>query len=178
MASDHCPLCHEKIGSMFGVEALQSHLAERLAALGLYTPGMCRACAIRAKNDAIERLNTECESVKAKIQAIQSPVLGHFHVSTLDMPRDGAHTELGLVTGHSILGTGPLSSLLVSVTDFFGVESGAYQEKVCQAQNSALWQAKRDAVTLGGNAIYGVRINVTEATAGDGMISGAGHGAY
>lgn len=170
MSADHCPLCNGKLGSMFGVEALQDTFAEKLDTLGLYTPGMCRACATKAKDKEIQRLNAQCESLKNQMQALQAEVFGRIHVSTLDMPRDGAHVELGLVSGHSILGTGPLSSLLASVTDLFGIESGAYQEKVCKAQDSALRQAKHAALTRGGNAIFGVRINVTEATAGDGMI--------
>ena len=38
-------------------------------------------------------------------------------------------TDYGVVTGYSIIGTGPISEFFASVTDFFGMQSGCFGDK-------------------------------------------------
>lgn len=77
---------------------------------------------------------------------------------------------MGLVTGYCILGTGPISAAISGITDFLGQESSVYFEKIKKAENMALQMMQREAVKKGADAIYNVRINLSEATAGHGMI--------
>lgn len=78
--------------------------------------------------------------------------------------------DMGVVTGYSILGTGPLSEFLSSLTDLTGQESKIYNEKIKLAESNALFKIKEEAYNKDCNAIYNLHINLTEATSGKGMI--------
>lgn len=82
----------------------------------------------------------------------------------------GTEKDCGFVSGYCILGTGPISSLLSSITDFFGMRSNAFSAKAKEAEKSALEMMKREALQRGANAVYGARITLTEATSGQGML--------
>lgn len=92
-------------------------------------------------------------------------------------PVPAAEEDRGLVTGYCILGTGPLTSLFSAVTDTFGMKSNAYLEKARAAEKEALSMMKLEALKLGADAVYCVRINLTEATSGNGMLMVSASGA-
>lgn len=77
---------------------------------------------------------------------------------------------LGIASGHSVIGTGPISSIASAFTDFFGKESMAYLEKIRTAEKSAMLGARIQAVEMGGTALCGCTLTVSEATSGHGMI--------
>ena len=68
------------------------------------------------------------------------------------------------------MGTGPLSSLLSAVTDTLGRKSGAYLAKAREAEAEALRMLKIQAADLGADAVANVRLNLTEASSGNGML--------
>lgn len=85
-------------------------------------------------------------------------------------PVPAAGEDRGLVTGYCILGTDPLTSFFSAVTDTFGMKSNAYLEKARAAEKEALSMMKLEALKLGADAVYCMRINLTEATCGNGML--------
>ena len=145
-----CPVCGEKVGGGFGKPKPKEDMKKRGISLGVYQEGMCAFCLADAPSKAIS-------DVALKMFSSPSPV-----------PIDGE--DCGLVTGYCILGTGPLSSLFSSVTDTFGIKSNAYLEKARTAEKEALSMMKLEALKLGADAVYCVRINLTEATSGNGML--------
>ena len=74
------------------------------------------------------------------------------------------------MSGHSVIGTGPLSSLASAFTDLFGEESLAYQQKIRDAEDKAMLMAKIQAMEKGASLISGMSVSVSEATSGHGMI--------
>ena len=101
-------------------------------------------------------------------KSVSQDFIDTMFITTLQ-PR-GTEKDCGLVSGYCILGTGPISSLLSSITDFFGMKSNAFSAKAKEAEKIALDMMKREALQRGANAVYGVRINLTEATSGQGML--------
>lgn len=77
---------------------------------------------------------------------------------------------IGIVSGHSVIGTGPLSSLASAFTDLFGEESLAYQQKIRDAEDKAMLMAKIQAMEKGASLISGMSVSVSEATSGHGML--------
>lgn len=67
----------------------------------------------------------------------------------------------GYCTGECVLGTGFLSSLESGISDFLGMSSGMYENKLMQAKSCAIDLLKQNATNLGGNAIIGVDIDYT-----------------
>jgi uncharacterized protein YbjQ (UPF0145 family)/rubrerythrin len=75
---------------------------------------------------------------------------------------------LGIVATHVVAGTGIGSDFLASFSDFFGGRSGAYQNQLASLYDEAIGQLGRKALTLGGNWLVGLRVDIDEIS-GKGM---------
>lgn len=67
---------------------------------------------------------------------------------------------VGLVSGESVIGTGWLSTMESGLSDFFGVESTTYSDKIKQAKRNALDNMIKESVSKGGNAIIGISYEI------------------
>lgn len=66
----------------------------------------------------------------------------------------------GIVSGEAVLGTGFLSELSSSVTDAFGMKSGAFGDKMRKAKQYAIDELITETAKTGGNAIIGVSFQI------------------
>lgn len=66
---------------------------------------------------------------------------------------------LGIVAGEVVLGTGFLSEFTSSFADFFGVQSGIFEEKLETARHAAMDKLIKKSAALGGNAVIGIDID-------------------
>lgn len=160
-----CPVCGEKVGGLMGMPKPGEDMKKRGESLGVYQEGMCAICLSRAIRGKAPK-KTE-EEINKEVQTIADAVPKMFSSPS---PVPAAGEDRGLVTGYCILGTGPLTSLFSAVTDTFGMKSNAYLEKARTAEKEALSMMKLEALKLGADAVYRVRINLTEATSGNGML--------
>lgn len=161
-----CEICGTKIGGILGVIQADKDYYERAKSLELILPeNLCVQCAegklINAEhNYKIEKKKKEDEELKQKLDSM--------FISPMPVPNN--MQDCGLVTGYSILGTGPLTTFVSSWTDFFGEESKAYHSKIKESENFAIIRMKIEALKMSCSSIYNVRINIQEATSGHGMI--------
>lgn len=170
--AEKCPVCGEKVGGLMGMPKPGEDMKKRGESLGVYQEGMCATCLSRAiRGEAPKK--TE-EEINKEVQTIADAVPKMFSSPS---PVPAAGEDRGLVTGYCILGTGPLTSLFSAVTDTFGMKSNAYLEKARTAEKEALTMMKLEALKLGADAVYCVRINLTEATSGNGMLMVSASGA-
>ena len=72
---------------------------------------------------------------------------------------------IGYESARAVIGTGFFSSLDASVSDFFGVRSNMYEDKLDLAEKAAREQLIRKAKHMGGNAIIGIDVQYTTLTA-------------
>ncbi len=63
---------------------------------------------------------------------------------------------ISVVSGQVVLGTGFLSEFTASFSDFFGVQSNKFAEKLENAKNAAMEKMILKSYDCGGNAIIGV----------------------
>ena len=68
---------------------------------------------------------------------------------------------LKVVSSEVVLGTGLFSSIGSSVADFTGKRSGAYERKLEEGKESAIYNLEKKTTSLGGNAIIGIDIDYT-----------------
>lgn len=66
---------------------------------------------------------------------------------------------LNLVSGETIIGANIIRDLFAGIRDIVGGRSGAYEEVLRQAKNTALQEMEDAAVQLGANAIVGVDLD-------------------
>ncbi|WP_068785485.1 YbjQ family protein [Paenibacillus phocaensis] len=81
---------------------------------------------------------------------------------------------LGIVTGEVIMGANVVRDFMASITDIVGGRSGAYENKLEEARNTAFAEMKEKANVLGANAIIGVDIDYEVIREGMLMVSVSG----
>lgn len=65
----------------------------------------------------------------------------------------------GIVVGEAILGANIIRDVFASVTDIFGGRSGAYEEELGKARETALSEMQERAARLGADAVVGVDLD-------------------
>lgn len=167
-----CAVCGETFGFMTGLASGKS-IAEELRATGVDVPTpICQYCASQYKlhgaaaKDTIQATMRPSGSVKKEI-----PVsVQQIPVSTINIYEGGGFTFVGPVSAHVALGTGPISQLLSSVTDFFGEQSESYNKKMEEAESACLLKLKQKTDGMGADAVIGLQTTYTELTHGHGML--------
>lgn len=167
MADQKCPVCGKKIGGVFGQPEPSGVLLERAKKFDVSSEGMCQNCLSEAvdKQQAIasETISTAKKEAERTIQAAVSKIF-------VTPAQIAGGKDLGAISGYSVIGTGAISELLSSWTDFFGAQSNTYLSKIRTAEEYALNMLKLEALKKGGDSIYCYSINLTEATSGHGML--------
>lgn len=176
MSEGKCAVCGNKIGGLFGLEKPTDEAIEKATSFGVYTEGSCFSCTVKAINQyAIKHGGTAEdregfiaeEKVRAALKKVFCTPLSQLSVGT----------DLGLVTGYCVMGTGPIAEFLSSWADFFGSKSNSYLSKIRKAEKHALDMLKAEAIKKGGNAVYCCHISLSEATSGHGMLMVSATGA-
>ncbi len=84
----------------------------------------------------------------------------------------------GIVTGEAILGTNIFRDLFAGIRDLVGGRSGAYEQVLREARETALRELEEEAVKLGANAVIGVDIDYENISTGSSgsmlMVSASG----
>ena len=77
---------------------------------------------------------------------------------------------LGIIAGETILGANIVRDFLAGITDIIGGRSGAYEDKLVEARETAITEMQQQAQQLGANAVVGVDIDYEVLGAGNGML--------
>lgn len=65
----------------------------------------------------------------------------------------------GIVSGETIIGANVFRDFLAGIRDFVGGRSGAYEEVLRQAKETAIKEMEEQAARLGANAVIGVDLD-------------------
>ena len=75
----------------------------------------------------------------------------------------------GIVSGETIIGANVFRDFLAGIRDFVGGRSGAYEEVLRQAKETAIKEMEEQAARLGANAVIGVDLDY-ETVGGSGSL--------
>lgn len=81
---------------------------------------------------------------------------------------------LGIVTGETIIGANLFRDIFASVRDVVGGRSGAYEEVLREAKDTALREMEEKAMALGADAIIGIDLDYETIRNGMLMVSASG----
>lgn len=76
----------------------------------------------------------------------------------------------GLVSGETIIGANLVKDLFASITDIVGGRSGAYEQTLREAKDTAILEMTQEAQRLGANAIIGVDLDYETLGSGGSML--------
>lgn len=65
----------------------------------------------------------------------------------------------GIVVGEAIMGANIVRDFFASVTDVVGGRSGAYESKLRDARDEAMYEIEERAAALGANAVVGIDLD-------------------
>ncbi|SIT91971.1 YbjQ family protein [Pontibacter indicus] len=165
-----CPNCDSKLKTS-GLIGTNKLISRRFVPIikefsGSSHDYYCEKCAQRLYEVAKGKFFTERNSLDKLIESIVDSV----PVISLQSPHRWEYDVLDMVTGQSTTGTGVLSELKSSFTDFFGMQSGAYSSKISNGENLCLAQLRLKCIQLGGNAVIGADIDYAEVGGDKGML--------
>lgn len=169
--AENCSMCGKKIGGLMGREDACSHEKALLRKLCLWdeSKALCTVCAcVKIKKTETEA-SEDLKEAEKDLSSL-SPPFDKIQTFTSRHPEDWKVEIKGMVSGHSVVGTGPLTAFASAWTDFFGKESTAYLEKIRIGEKNAIISAKMQAFELGATDICDASLAVTEATSGNGML--------
>lgn len=75
----------------------------------------------------------------------------------------------GIVSGETIIGANVFRDFLAGIRDFVGGRSGAYEEVLRQAKDTAIKEMEEQAARMGANAVIGVDLDY-ETVGGSGSM--------
>ena len=82
----------------------------------------------------------------------------------------------GIVSGETIIGANGFRDFLAGIRDFVGGRSGAYEEVLRQAKDTAIREMEEQAARLGANAVIGVDLDYETVGGSGSMLMGTATG--
>src|SRR5690606_36643981 len=73
---------------------------------------------------------------------------------------------LDTVSAECVLGTNMFSDLAASFSDVLGGRSGSYRSKLREARKTCIMELKKEAISLGANAIIAIDLDYSEISGG------------
>lgn len=163
--AEACAVCGKKMGGLLGLVSADETELQKYRDMGQDIPTpICHACSLPYAQKARTELNIPDKKPRAPAQVPDIPV---YTFNPFPRPE---YANLGMVTAHVALGTGPIAAIFSSISDFFGAESDIYDDKMRQATQACLDKLKINAAGMGATAVIGVHVTYNELTAGHGMI--------
>lgn len=161
-----CAVCGRKLGGLLGLVSADEEELKTYREKGENIPTpLCHACSLPYVQKAKESLHLlePNHTLSAKI-----PDISIYTFNPFALRND--YTNLGLITSHVALGTGPFAGILSSIEDLAGEQSDIYDRKMQKATQACLDKLKIKAASVGADAAIGVQVSYTELTAGHGMV--------
>ena len=162
MSTDVCPYCKAKIQKSFLkknsyvspsiVEKINKFTEEK-------NDAYCEQCVLSVIDDKIQTLE---KYIKKRIHIL--PIL------TCHTPFNWEYDSIGIVTGQSTTGTGFISEMSSSVTDFLGADDKLINSKLSNGEEKCFLQLRLKACAMGGNGIIATDIDYSEVGGGRGML--------
>ncbi|MDR2442117.1 MAG: heavy metal-binding domain-containing protein [Deltaproteobacteria bacterium] len=169
-----CIRCGTDLGALTGASEESITKIEQLRQWEIEVPSpLCASCFGQILDQAQNRYGQEFLYPQAPPQKIieemrkKSLAIELFTFNPYDK---GAYKNLGFVSAHVVLGTGPLTTLATAVTDLMGRQSDLYVEKIKEAEAACLYKLKTIAHKRLATAVIGLNVSYQELTSNHGMI--------
>lgn len=166
----NCSVCGKKIGGILGTSLAMSGQREFWGKQGIDASGWCQKCMDEYVKEENKKMSQEIEEISDMLKHKVKNALEYIELLTTPPPASWDGIFKGIVSGHAVIGTGPLTEIVSAWTDFFGEKSYTYQEKIREGEEGAILDTKFECLKKGANFVVGCNISIQEATNGHGML--------
>jgi len=124
----------------------------------------------RCGNGLLEQSKELFKPEYREFQKLVKKKLHFIPVISAHSPLNWKYQVVGMVTGQSTTGTGVFSEISSGFTDFFGMQSNAFNAKIRDGENLCFLQLRKKAIMHGANAVIATDIDYSEMGSIKGMI--------
>lgn len=167
--TSNCPNCKTdlKNGILSKTKLLQE---SQTAIINEYREEKAEGYCTKCGNELYEKHNNTLQTERSNLTNYLKAKIKYIPVISTHSPFKWDYKILGMVTGQSTTGTGVISEFTSSFTDFFGAQSGRYNQKLKAGENMCFSQLRLQTLDLGGNAVIATDIDYSEIGGGKGML--------
>jgi uncharacterized protein YbjQ (UPF0145 family) len=163
-----CPNCNKKLDGFMASRYIVKE--STTAIINEYrnenSEAYCSECALPYLSQYRELIAAD----KSRLEEIIKTSLRVIPIITANNPLNWNYTVYSIVSAQTGTGTGLLSELSSSWSDFMGGQSGSLQEKLSQGEMLCRNQLRFKAAMLGCNAIIATDVDYAEVGGGKGML--------
>ncbi len=167
--TDKCPNCQSKLKSFFDAnktlsEQENTELLNRV--LEKQSDAYCSQCIPGARTNALSIITSKIDGLNKQI----SDIIPNVQILTTHTPPKWDFDVIEMVTAQSVTGTGVVTEVVTSWTDFFGMQSNRMNDKLKNGEEVCKNIIRYKALKLGGHAIIATDIDYAEVGGGKGML--------
>lgn len=164
-----CPNCGKELrkGIMKSVELLSQ---KKIDFINDFSEEKKKAYCTHCGKSKYEKIKLELNNKLTKLKTFINNNIDVIPVVSTHTPFNWNYQIVDIVTGQTTTGTGIVSEVTSSFTDFFGTQSKSFNKKIAAGEKSALGQLRAKAFELGANAIIATDIDYAELGSLKGMI--------
>jgi uncharacterized protein YbjQ (UPF0145 family) len=126
----------------------------------------CSKCGNELYTKYQMKVISERNSLTEKIQTI----IDALPIVSIHTPLNWDYDILEMITGQSTTGNGAVTEFVSSFTDFFGGQSGRYNNKLKAGEQICFNQLRKQTLDLGGNAVIATDVDYSEVGGEKGML--------
>lgn len=127
--------------------------------------GECSECVYKRKRRDLEAAEATAASALADASAVDAQVMAII-LSTEAAPDLPVAERLDIITAEFAVGMGLLTDVFNAWRDVFGGRSKSYQNTLKDARKTVLQELRREALTIGADAVLGVSLDYSEISGG------------
>lgn len=165
----NCPNCNAEIKTGFLKE---NRLASenQVNFIHDFTENKSESYCSHCLTDMLQLAKSNYEEELRLLKGRLETELQNIPIVTVHSPVNWEYNTLGIVTAQSVIGTGMISEIASSWTDFFGKESNAFNAKIKKGEDNCMIILRTKALLMGAHAILGTDIDYSEVGGGKGML--------
>jgi len=165
----HCPNCNAEIKIGFLKE---NRLVDekQVKFIHDFTENTAESYCSHCLNDMLRLAKTNFEEEFRLLKDRLEKELQNIPIVTIHSPSNWEYNTMGIVTAQSVIGTGMVSEIASSWTDFFGKESNIFNTKIKKGEDNCMAILRTKALLMGAHAILGTDIDYSEVGGGKGML--------
>ena len=155
-----CPNCNKKLNGLMLTKTIVSERTKNFINYFHDTKAndYCTGCA----PDLIAKYTNIVKEEKSTLNKELLSLLTAIPIVTVHTPAKWDYDILGIISAQSVTGTGLLSELSSSWSDFVGGQSNSLTTKLNEGESICRSQLRYKAVLRGGNAVIGTDIDYAE----------------
>jgi len=167
--STNCKNCGHEIKSNF-LKGKGEITGKPVEFIHQYTSNTAESYCAYCVDPLLLEAKNNFEKELTETKAILEEGLSKIPILSIHQPLNWDYEVIGIVTSQSVIGTGLVSEITASWTDFFGKESNSFNVKIKQGEENCMNQLRTKAILLNAHAIIGTDIDYSELGSGKGMI--------